>query len=736
MENNNNNDLKNEKKKENGEDKNTEYNELEERKNELKDRLKYGMRKKKKRKNSNENGDKEPKKEPKKKFNFKTVIMLLFVVTIIMSLPSMMDSAKTKDQKVISYTEFLEKANNGEFKVVQEKEGYVIGKQKLEDTVAVRARMISNRVSQDANLMKALTQTSVQIKSEDPAKTPLIVQILISWFPMLLLVGIWIFMMNKMKGGGNSGPSVFNMGKSRAKDNGENISNVKFDDVAGIEEAKQELVEVVDFLKEPEKYKKIGASIPKGVLLLGSPGTGKTLLAKAVAGEAAVPFFTISGSEFVEMFVGVGASRVRDLFNKARKAAPCIVFIDEIDAVGRKRGSGQGGGNDEREQTLNQLLVEMDGFSTEETIIVIAATNRPEILDKALMRPGRFDRQVVVDKPDIKGREAILHVHIKGKKLGKDVDLHTLAKKTPGFVGADLANLLNEAAILAARQHRDIIMMEDLEEASEKVSIGPARKSRVTVEKEKHIVAYHEVGHAMIQTFYKDTVDPVHKVTIVPRGMAALGYTMSLPTEDRYLRSKKEYLADIRGLLGGRAAEEVVFGDITTGASNDIERATGIAHAMVTKLGMSDRFGPILLDATKEGDMFQNKIYGEETAKSIDEEIRKMINDAYDEVKTTLRDNYDLLDKISKSLLERETITGEELNILMDGGELEPLKPLEDVVAKGLDEIKEELTSKEEEKITSDLDSSPLEVDKNQTETETEGEVEEKKIDTDIEEEK
>ena len=752
MENNNNNDLKDEKKKENLEEnleeKDTEYNELEERKNELKDKLKYGMRKKK-RKKTDKNDDKGPKKEPKKKFNFKTVIMLLFVVTIIMSLPSMMNSAKTKDQKIVSYTEFLKKANNGEFKVVQEKEGYVIGKKLLEDTVAVRARMISNRISQDPNLMEALAQTKAEIKSEDPAKTPLIVQILISWFPMLLLVGIWIFMMNKMKGGGNSGPSVFNMGKSKAKDNGENISNVKFDDVAGIEEAKQELVEVVDFLKEPEKYKKIGASIPKGVLLLGAPGTGKTLLAKAVAGEAAVPFFTISGSEFVEMFVGVGASRVRDLFNKARKAAPCIVFIDEIDAVGRKRGSGQGGGNDEREQTLNQLLVEMDGFSTEETIIVIAATNRPEILDKALMRPGRFDRQVVVDKPDIKGREAILHVHIKGKKLGKDVDLHTLAKKTPGFVGADLANLLNEAAILAARQHRDVIMMEDLEEASEKVSIGPARKSRVTVEKEKHIVAYHEVGHAMIQTFYKDTVDPVHKVTIVPRGMAALGYTMSLPTEDRYLRSKKEYLADIRGLLGGRAAEEVVFGDITTGASNDIERATGIAHAMVTKLGMSDRFGPVLLDATKEGDMFQNKIYGEETAKSIDEEIRKMINEAYDEVKTTLRDNYDLLDKISKSLLERETITGVELNILMDGGELEPLKPLEDLAAKGLDELKNELTKKEEEeKKTSDLEVSPLEVEETEIEVESkdedkveievkdESEVEEKKVKTDIEEEK
>jgi len=711
--------------KDNNEVKNDkEFDKLEARKQELKDRLKYGMRKNNNKKSKNSKDDKKNEKVVKKKFTFKTIILLLFVVVLVMSVPSMLNSTKTNSQTVISYTHFLDKANKGEFKIVQEKEGYVIGKKSADDQAEFRARMISYRVSEDPKLMAALEKSNVEIKSEDPEKTPLIIQILISWFPMLLLVGIWFFMMNKMKGGGNGGSNVFNMGKSKAKDNGENVSTTKFSDVAGIEEAKQELIEVVDFLKEPEKYKKIGATIPKGVLLLGAPGTGKTLLARAVAGEAAVPFFTISGSEFVEMFVGVGASRVRDLFAKARKAAPCIVFIDEIDAVGRKRGSGQGGGNDEREQTLNQLLVEMDGFSTEETIIVIAATNRAEILDRALMRPGRFDRQVVVDKPDIKGREAILHVHVKGKKLSPDVDLHTLAKKTPGFVGADLANLLNEAAILAARQKRDIIMMEDLEEASEKVSIGPARKSRVTVEKEKHIVAYHEVGHAMIQTFYKDLVDPVHKVTIVPRGMAALGYTMSLPTEDKYLRSKKEYLADIRGLLGGRAAEEVFFGDITTGASNDIERATGIAHAMVTKLGMSDKFGPVLLDATKEGDMFQNKIYGEETAKAIDDEIRNMINEAYEEVKTTLRDNYDLLDKISKTLLERETLSGVELNILMDGGDLEPLKPSDssannegdDIKVKGFEELKEELVS-EGKIITEELAET---VEKNMENTEKE----------------
>ncbi len=689
--------------KENSEEKidNNEKEQNEIRK-ELKDKLRYGVGKghkeePKNKENSNKNNKDNSNNLNKdkdsinrkfninsiKKFNIKTVILLLFVITMFMSIPTLFHSGLNREQKTISYTEFLNRANSGEFKLVQEKEGYIIGRVDQEDTGLIKARMISNRISQDSNLLEALKNSNVIIESEEPPRTPIIVQILISWFPMLLLIGVWMFMMNKMKGGGNSsGPNVFNMGKSKAKDNGEHISSVKFSDVAGIEEAKQELIEIVDFLKESEKYKKIGATIPKGVLLLGAPGTGKTLLARAVAGEAAVPFFTISGSEFVEMFVGVGASRVRDLFNKARKAAPCIIFIDEIDAVGRKRGSGQGGGNDEREQTLNQLLVEMDGFSTDETIIVIAATNRAEILDRALMRPGRFDRQVVVDKPDIKGREAILHVHVKGKKLGKDVNLHTLAKKTPGFVGADLANLLNEAAILAAREKRDIIMMEDLEEASEKVAIGPARKSRVTVEKEKHIVAYHEVGHAMIQYYYRNLVDPVHKVTIIPRGMAALGYTMSLPTEDRYLRSKKEYLADIRGLLGGRAAEEVVFGDITTGASNDIERATGIAHAMVTKLGMSDRFGPRLLDATKEGDMFQNKIYGEETAKAIDDEINAIVMDAYIEVLGTLKENYNLLDKISKTLLERETISGEELEILMEGGELEPLEPLKPDVDK------------------------------------------------------
>lgn len=644
--------------------------EVRERKEELKNKLKEGLNQ-----NSSSNGKKD--EEPNKfkqlggKFNFKGFIMLLFIITLVMSLPSILsDTAKTPSNE-IAYSEFVSKLKSKDIVKVDEKEGYIYGYGKEEDSDHFRARMITDRLGNDINLVSIIEDSGAEIKSLPPQQMPFLLNILMSWFPMLLLIGVWIFMLNKMNKGNGGGPQIFNMGKSKAKDNGEEVSKVTFADVAGITEAKVELEEVVKFLREPEKFKNIGARIPKGVLLLGAPGTGKTLLAKAVAGEAKVPFFSMSGSEFVEMFVGVGASRVRDLFNKARKSAPCIIFIDEIDAVGRKRGSGQGGGNDEREQTLNQLLVEMDGFGTDETIIVLAATNRPEILDRALMRPGRFDRQVFVDSPDIDGREAILKVHVRGKKIAKDVDLRVIAKKTPGFVGADLANLLNEAAILAARDNREEITMEDLEEASEKVSIGPERKSKKVIEKERRITAYHEAGHAVMHYALPNT-DPVHKISIVPRGMAG-GYTMALPEEDRSYKSKNEFLDEMRILYGGRAAEQIVFGDITTGASNDIERATAIAHAIVTRFGMTTKFGPILLDNTKEGDYFQQKYYSDITGKEVDQEILSIVNTMYKETLDTLTRYYDKLDAVAKALLVKEHLNREEFEAIMKGEVVEEI---------------------------------------------------------------
>ena len=494
----------------------------------------------------------------------------------------------------------------------------------------------------------------------------------------LVVAGILIFSLFR---GAKSNNQAFDFGKSRAKL--AKHSNVTFKDVAGLDEEKEEMIELVDFLKNPKKYFDMGARIPKGVLLVGSPGTGKTLMARAVAGEAGVPFYTISGSDFVELYVGVGASRVRDMFKTAKQNAPCILFIDEIDAVGRQRGTGLGGGHDEREQTLNQLLTEMDGFGANEGIIIIAATNRPDVLDPALLRPGRFDRQVYVDSPDIDGREAILKVHARGKKLSKDVDLRVIAKKTPGFVGADLANLLNEAAILAARENREEITMEDLEEASEKVSIGPERKSKKVIEKERKITAYHEAGHAVMHYALPNT-DPVHKISIVPRGMAG-GYTMALPEEDRSYKSKSEFLDEMRILYGGRA-EQIVFGDITTGASNDIERATAIAHAIVTRFGMNEKFGPILLDNTKEGDYFQQKYYSDVTGKEVDEEILKIVRTMYKETLDTITKYYDRLDAVAKALLEKEHLNREEFEAIMKG---------EDILSEKVEEIVEEKTTED-----------------------------------------
>ncbi|MGF6907052.1 cell division protease FtsH [Fusobacterium sp. PH5-44] len=629
--------------------------------------------------------------------NFKNMLVLIGLLVIIFAIFNVRPAAKDSNSNELGYSEFVNKIKNGEIVRVEEKSGELIGylthattiasdnadgtvpegknknieksNSKKQGEITYKTRMITLRIGHDPNIMSILTEKNVQLTAIAPDEPSLLMSMISSSLPFLFMIGIWIFMLNRMNKGSGGGPQIFNMGKSKTKD-GENISKVTFKDVAGIAESKKELEEVVEFLKQPEKFRKVGAKIPKGVLLLGPPGTGKTLLAKAVAGEAKVPFFSMSGSEFVEMFVGVGASRVRDLFNKARKSAPCIIFIDEIDAVGRKRGTGSGGGNDEREQTLNQMLVEMDGFGNEETIIVLAATNRPDVLDKALLRPGRFDRRVYIDMPDRNGREAILKVHSKGKKIGPDIDFKAIAKQTAGLAGADLANLLNEAAILAARAGRKEITMEDLQEATEKAEMGPAKKSKVIGEKERKITAYHEAGHAVLIYFLPDT-SPVYKVTIVPRGFTG-GYTMFLPDEkeERTYKLKSEYINDIISTLGGRAAEEIIFGDISTGASGDIQTATGMVHAMVTKLGMTDKFGPLLLDNTQQGDMFQSKLYSDITGKEIDDEIRNIINDCYQKSLAILKNHKTELEALALALLEKDTINREEFEAIMRGEKL------------------------------------------------------------------
>ncbi len=508
----------------------------------------------------------------------------------------------------------------------------------------------------DNTLIKRLQDNGVEVTAAPPEQPSWWMSLLTSILPIILLIGVWFFIMQQTQGGGGR---VMNFGKSKAKLMDEGNIKVTFSDVAGAEEAKQELAEVVEFLKDPGKFTTIGAKIPKGVLLAGPPGTGKTLLAKAVAGEAGVPFFTISGSDFVEMFVGVGASRVRDLFGQAKKNAPCIIFIDEIDAVGRQRGAGLGGGHDEREQTLNQLLVEMDGFGANEGIITIAATNRPDILDPALLRPGRFDRQVIVGRPDLRGREAILRVHARNKPLAEDVDLKVIAKKTPGFTGADLNNLLNEAALLAARHNKKMIYMEDVEEASEKVSMGPERRSHIVSDKERRLTAYHESGHAIVAHLLPDA-DPVHKVTIVPRG-AAGGYTMMLPVEEQNYATKSQLLARIRVALGGRCAEALILKEISNGASGDLQTVTNIARTMITQWGMSDTLGPIVLGEQQE-QVFLGKSFGHErnyseaVAARIDEEVHALVADAYNDVMRILAENEQFLHNMAHALLEEETI--------------------------------------------------------------------------------
>lgn len=593
---------------------------------------------------------------------FKNVLFYLLIIMVIIWMFDLYGEKNSKPAD-ISYTSFMQHVQQDEIKQVTIVDNVISGK--LKD-----GKEFSTVAPNDSKLVEKLEAKKVDIKAELPPQPPWWMSILSSILPMLIIVGLWFMLMNQ---GGAGGGKVMNFGKSRARRYDEEKLKITFKDVAGAEEAKQELEEVVEFLKHPQKYNDLGAKIPKGVLLYGPPGTGKTLLAKAVAGEAGVPFFSISGSDFVEMFVGVGASRVRDLFDQAKKSAPCIVFIDEIDAVGRQRGAGLGGGHDEREQTLNQLLVEMDGFSSNEGIIMIAATNRPDILDPALLRPGRFDRQIVVDRPDIKGRTEILKVHVKGKPIGQDVNLDVIAQRTPGFTGADLSNLVNEAALLTARKDKKAINMPEMEEAAERVIMGPERKSRVISDKEKRLTAYHEGGHTIVGMLLEHT-DPVHKVTIIPRGRAG-GYTLSLPKEDKYYATRSEMLDELKVLLGGRVAEALVLKEISSGASNDLQRATQLARQMICEYGMSENIGPVTFGHRQDQvflgrDIARDKDYSEEVAAEIDKEVRSFMEDAYAATEKLLSDNIDKLHVIAKALMEKETLEEEEINQLVKYGHI------------------------------------------------------------------
>jgi len=593
---------------------------------------------------------------------FKNVLFYLLIIMVIIWMFDLYGEKNSKPAD-ISYTSFMQHVQQDEIKQVTIVDNVISGK--LKD-----GKEFSTVAPNDSKLVEKLEAKKVDIKAELPPQPPWWMSILSSILPMLIIVGLWFMLINQ---GGAGGGKVMNFGKSRARRYDEEKLKITFKDVAGAEEAKQELEEVVEFLKHPQKYNDLGAKIPKGVLLYGPPGTGKTLLAKAVAGEAGVPFFSISGSDFVEMFVGVGASRVRDLFDQAKKSAPCIVFIDEIDAVGRQRGAGLGGGHDEREQTLNQLLVEMDGFSANEGIIMIAATNRPDILDPALLRPGRFDRQIVVDRPDIKGRTEILKVHVKGKPMGQDVNLDVIAQRTPGFTGADLSNLVNEAALLTARKDKKAINMPEMEEAAERVIMGPERKSRVISDKEKRLTAYHEGGHTIVGMLLEHT-DPVHKVTIIPRGRAG-GYTLSLPKEDKYYATRSEMLDELKVLLGGRVAEALVLKEISSGASNDLQRATQLARQMICEYGMSENIGPVTFGHRQDQvflgrDIARDKDYSEEVAAEIDKEVRSFMEDAYAATEKLLSDNIDKLHVIAKALMEKETLEEEEINQLVKYGHI------------------------------------------------------------------
>ncbi|GHT01531.1 ATP-dependent zinc metalloprotease FtsH [Synergistales bacterium] len=610
----------------------------------------------------------------------KNLGLYLILIILVVSLVNMFLTPTTQPQPQyieITYSDFLKELEAGRVKDLLIRNNTLPGESSsatLHGTLSDGTKFLSYGIDIE-NLAATAVKNGSNVTIEAPQKNTWWMTILSSLFPTLLLIGVWVFFLYNMQGGGGK---VMSFSKSKAKLFMDNRPKVTFADVAGCNESKEELQEVVLFLKSPEKFTKLGAKVPRGVLLVGPPGTGKTLLARAAAGEAEVPFFSVSGSDFVEMFVGVGAARVRDLFEQAKKYQPCLIFIDEMDAVGRHRGAGLGGGHDEREQTLNQLLVELDGFDDASSTILIAATNRPDILDPALLRPGRFDRHIVVDRPDVNGREDILKVHGKDKKFAPDVDMSVLARRTPGFVGADLANLINEAALLSARHERENIGMDELEEAIERVMAGPERRSRLISDKEKNIIAHHEVGHSITAKRLPDS-DPVHKISIVPRGHAALGYTLQLPEEDRFLVSRTEMLNRITILLSGRVAEELVFGDVTSGAANDLDRATKTARQMVTELGMSDRLGLVKLGRKHEEiflgrDISEDRDYSEEVAYAIDQEVKSIIDNCYAKAKEILLADKDLLSKIAAVLLDRETLDGKEFEALMNGEILPDIK--------------------------------------------------------------
>jgi cell division protease FtsH len=601
----------------------------------------------------------------------KNIILWVIIAVVLMSVFNNFSPRQVRSPQ-IEYSQFIDDVKQG-----------LVRKVVIEDRTIHGVKQDGERFSTyspgDSGLIGDLLSHEVAIEARPPEETGLLMQMFISWFPMLLLIGVWIFFMRQMQGG-MGGRGAMSFGKSRARMLGEDQVKVNFADVAGVDEAKEEVSELVEFLRDPAKFQKLGGKIPRGVLMVGSPGTGKTLLARAIAGEAKVPFFSISGSDFVEMFVGVGAARVRDLFEQAKKHAPCIIFIDEIDAVGRHRGAGLGGGHDEREQTLNQLLVEMDGFEGSEGVIVIAATNRPDVLDPALLRPGRFDRQVVVPLPDVRGRELILKVHLRKVPVAEDLEPKIIARGTPGFSGADLANLVNEAALFAARGNKRAVTMEDMERAKDKIMMGAERRSMVMSPEEKKLTAYHESGHAIVGRFVPDH-DPIHKVSIIPRGRA-LGVTLFLPEEDRYSLSRRRLESQISSLFGGRIAEELIFGSqaVTTGAANDIQRATDIARNMVTKWGLSEKLGPLTY-SEEEGEVFlghaitQHKMVSDETAHIIDEEVRAIVERNYQRSRQILTDNLEKLHLMAEALIKYETIDGRQIDDIMAG---RPPRPPQD----------------------------------------------------------